>query len=259
MNRLNNLFNSKRNLLSVYFTAGYPSADDTMPILQRLDAAGADFVEIGMPFSDPLADGPVLQQSALRALENGMTVRRLFQQIADMRQSITMPVVLMGYINPVMLYGMEDFLASCSNVGVSALILPDLPFDMYLSHYKSLFDKYQIGFVPLIAPQCSDERIRFIDANCNSFIYVVSSRGITGNICMDVHRQQSYYQRISSLSLKHPVMVGFGITTADDFRHACRYANGAITGTAFVKHIEQHGTTEASIASFVRKYKTLSC
>lgn len=255
MNKLNNIFNSKRNLLSVHFTAGYPSADDTMPILQRLNDAGVDFVVIDIPFSDPLTDSPYMQQSSMCALRNGMSVRNLFRQIADMRHTVTVPVVLMSYINPVMQFGMEKFLVTCRKVGISAVIIPDLPFDMYLANYKTLFDKYQIGFVPFVAPQCSDERIRHIDANSNTFIYVVSACDTTQSIYADDHYLQICNKRIASLEFSRPVMFDLDMTTAENFRRACLYANGGMTGSDFIRHIEQNGATEASIASFVKRYK----
>ncbi|MCQ2201237.1 MAG: tryptophan synthase subunit alpha [Bacteroidales bacterium] len=248
-NRIDNLFEQKKGLLSIYFTAGYPNLDDTMSVLTALEKSGVDMVEIGMPFSDPLADGPVIQLASLKALNNGITIKKLMEQIKDMRKTITMPVVLMGYINPVMHYGMEAFLKDCQAAGVDGVILPDLPFDEYIEHYKDMMDKYGVHYIPMIAPQSSDERIKYIDSKASGFIYMVASAGITGNIKASLDTRTAYYQRIKALGLKNKAMIGFGIKDKASYEHACNNADGAIIGTAFIKHLSDKGVN--AIGEFV--------
>lgn len=255
MNRIDNLFESGRNLLSVYFTAGFPSADDTMPVLTALQRAGVDFVEIGMPFSDPLADGPVIQEASHEALRGGMSVERLLGQLAAMRPGVTIPVVLMGYVNPVMRYGVERFLDRCREVGVDGVILPDLPWEEYLANYRILFDERDIRFIPLIAPQTPDERIRKIDADARGFIYMVASAGVTGRVKAGVEARARYYERIAALGLRNHRMIGFGVSDSEGFRQACAHADGAIVGTAFVRHLREHGVSDEAVARFVRSIR----
>ncbi len=254
-NRIDSIFEQKKNLLSIYFTAGYPQPNDTMPILRALEKANVDFVEIGMPFSDPLADGPVIQLAGNEALENGMSIKKLMSQIKDMRREITIPVLLMGYINPVMHYGIEKFVADAEAVGVDGVILPDLPWDEYVSQYKTLFDSHHLHFIPLIAPQTPDERIRHIDAQAEGFIYTVASAGITGNINTTVDYRTQYFERIRALNLRNKNVIGFGIKDNASYQHACNHADGAIIGTAFVKHIKQNGANEESVIKFVRSIR----
>lgn len=251
-NRIDTMFEQKHNLLSIYFTAGYPHIDDTMPILQALQEAGVDFVEIGMPFSDPLADGPVIQLAGNEALKNGMTIKKLLSQIRNMRQQITIPVLLMGYINPVMHYGIEQFAADAQVAGVDGIILPDLPWDEYVEQYKNIFDSHNLHFIPLIAPQTPDERIRHIDADAEGFIYTVASAGITGNISTSADYRTQYFDRIKNLHLRNKNVIGFGIKDNASYTHACAHADGAIIGTAFIKHIQQKGATKDSVISFVK-------
>ncbi len=255
MNRIDKLFAEKQNLLSIYFTAGYPKLGDTLPILQSIEAAGADFVEIGMPFSDPLADGPVIQRSSLDAINNGMTVKLLLEQIKDMRQTVSMPVILMGYINPVMHYGIEKFVSDCSRIGVDALIIPDLPFDEYCQKYSALFEANNLLYIPLIAPQTPDERMRHIDASTRGFIYMVASAGITGGIKTSEEYRTRYFERVRALGLRNKTMIGFGVKDAAGFQHACAHSNGAIIGTAFIKHLQEHGASRESIVSFIHGIK----
>lgn len=252
MNRIDDIFSKKDGLLSIYFTAGYPQIDDTVPVLRALEKAGVDFVEIGMPFSDPLADGPVIQRASLDALRNGMCVGKLMEQLKGVRETVGIPIILMGYINPVFHYGMERFLDDCKERGVDALILPDLPWDEYLLHYKRMMDERDIRFIPLIAPQISDERMRHIDRDCKGFIYMVASAGITGNIKTSVDYRTQYFERVKALGLKNKRMIGFGVKDKAGFDHACAHASGAIIGTAFVNHVKEHGAGEASIAEFVK-------
>ena len=255
MNRINDIFAKRDGLLSIYFTAGYPAIDDTMAVLTALQRGGADFVEVGMPFSDPLADGPVIQKASLDSLNAGMSIKKLMEQLDGMRRTISIPVVLMGYINPVMHYGVERFLDDCKARGIDGVILPDLPWEEYLANYKRLFDERDIRFIPLIAPQTPDERIRQIDAQAEGFIYMVASAGITGNIKTSVDYRSRYFDRIAALGLRNKRMIGFGVKDKAGFDHACAHANGAIIGTAFVKHIKENGVSDSSIAKFISQVK----
>lgn len=255
MNRINDIFAKRDGLLSIYFTAGYPSVDDTMRVLTALQKGGVDFVEIGMPFSDPLADGPVIQRASLDSLKGGMSIAKLMGQLSGMRETITIPVVLMGYINPVMHYGVERFLDHCKERGVDGVILPDLPWDEYLAHYKKLFDERDIRFIPLIAPQTPDDRMRHIDADADGFIYMVASAGITGNIKTSEDYRTRYFEHVRALGLRNKRMIGFGVKDGAGFEHACAHANGAIIGTAFVKYIKEHGVSDESVAVFIKGIK----
>lgn len=255
MNRINDIFAKRDGLLSIYFTAGYPAIDDTMAVLTALQRGGVDFVEVGMPFSDPLADGPVIQKASLDSLNAGMSIKKLMEQLDGMRRTISIPVVLMGYINPVMHYGVERFLDDCKARGIDGVILPDLPWEEYLANYKRLFDERDIRFIPLIAPQTPDERIRQIDAQAEGFIYMVASAGITGNIKTSVDYRSRYFDRIAALGLRNKRMIGFGVKDKAGFDHACAHANGAIIGTAFVKHIKENGVSDESVAKFISQVK----
>ncbi len=252
-NRINQLLQQKnKNILSVYFTAGYPELNDTVPIIRELEKNGVDLIEIGMPFSDPVADGPVIQNSSYIALRNGMSIKKLFGQLKDIRQTVKIPLIMMGYLNPVIQFGIENFCQKCSEVGIDGLIIPDLPLNEYLSRYKPVFEAYHIHNILLITPQTSDERIRQIDAESSGFIYMVSSSSTTGikqNVA-DYHTE--YFERVNSLQLKNPRLIGFGISTAETFANACRYASGAIIGSAFVKALDKSLTLEQSISEFVK-------
>jgi tryptophan synthase alpha chain len=252
-NRITDLFAKKNErLLNVYFTAGFPKLDDTLSILRGLQAAGVDLVEIGMPYSDPVADGETIQQSNGVALDNGMSLKTLFAQLADCRQEITVPILLMGYINPVLQFGVENFCRMCQAVGVDGVILPDLPLDLYLDEYADTFREYGILNVHLITPQTSDERIRFIDEESDGFIYMVSSASITGSVSGISDPMRAYFERIQDMSLRNPRLIGFGINNHDTFDTASQYANGAIVGSAFIRHLEQQGTSPESIEAFVK-------
>ncbi|AJA68529.1 MULTISPECIES: tryptophan synthase subunit alpha [Myroides] len=254
-NRINTLFTEKKsNILSIYFTAGYPAIEDTMTILKNLDNAGVDLVEIGMPFSDPLADGPVIQHSSEQALLNGITVSKLFEQLKEMRQHITIPVVLMGYLNPVLRYGVEAFIAKCAEVGVDGIILPDLPMDYYLSHFKTHCDQHNVSNIMLISNDTSIERVRHIDEQTNGFIYLVSSNGTTGSN-KSLEEQQAYYKYIQDLKLKNPALIGFGVRDKHTYNLTNQYSSGAIIGTAFMKHINEHGISEESIHNFIKSIR----
>ena len=252
-NRIRQALSKPGKLLSIYFTAGFPDLEDTVPILRELEAAGADLVEIGLPFSDPLADGPTIQQSSTRALQNGMTTARLFEQLREVRREVSLPLVLMGYFNPVLQYGVEAFCQSCAEVGIDGLILPDLPLDIYEREYRHLFEKYGLSMVFLISPQTSEARIRQIDAASDSFIYMVSSASTTGVQEGFGRAQEEYFERIHAMGLQHPQLVGFGIGDAASFRTATRLAKGAIIGSAFIRLLSERGV--AGIRDFVKNIR----
>ncbi len=249
-NRINQKLAENKKLLSIYFTAGYPNLDDTVSVIQDLEKSGVDMIEIGLPFSDPLADGPTIQESSTAALKNGMTTNVLFEQLQDIRKTVEIPLIIMGYFNPMMQYGIEAFCAKCQEIGIDGLIIPDLPVAEYHEHYQETFEKYGLINVFLITPQTSDERIRFIDDVSNGFIYMVSSASTTGakNTFGDV--QQAYFERIESLQLKNPQIVGFGISNNETFTQATQTAKGAIIGSAFIKHLTNEGI--GTIEKFVK-------
>ncbi len=240
-------------LLSIYFTAGYPKLEDTLPVLRGLQESGVDMIEIGLPFSDPLADGPTIQESSMAALRNGMSTRRLFEQLKDVRQEIHVPLVLMGYFNPVLQYGVDAFCRQCRETGIDGLILPDLPLEIYQRDYRAIFESYGLKMVFLITPQTSVERIRTIDAASDAFIYMVSSASTTGAREGFDPAAEAYFRRISDLGLKNPQIVGFGISNAQTFRQATRYAKGAIIGSAFIKTLSEHGVS--GIPGFVKSIR----
>lgn len=229
-----NLANKDRQL-SVYYTAGYPDLNSTIPVALALQEAEVDFLEIGFPYSDPIADGPVIQQSSMTALRNGMNLGELFRQLENLRPQVQIPVYLMGYMNPVLQYGIEEFCRSCQKVGVNGVIIPDLPLYEYENLYQPLFEKYDIHFVFLITPHTEEERIRKIDQLSKAFIYVLSSPSITGKTLSLNEQTTEYFARIQKMELKNPTVIGFGISDHQAFHHATDYARGAIVGTAFVK------------------------
>ncbi|MFI3268977.1 MAG: tryptophan synthase subunit alpha [Rikenellaceae bacterium] len=252
MNRIDQLFATKgENILSVYYPAGFPNLNDTMPTLRALQSQGVDMVELGIPFSDPMADGVVIQQAATRSLSNGMTLRLLFEQIETMRTEINIPVILMGYLNPIMHFGFEAFCGECQRVGVDGVIIPDLPFKEYIEEYKSTADEYGINVVMFISPETSDERVRLIDENTSGFIYMVSSAGTTGARSSFEGASDGYFDRINSMSLKNPRLIGFGISSRETLRDAFRSSNGAIIGSHFVKLLESQPTSEDAVAQLL--------
>tara|TARA_R110000850_G_scaffold277151_1_gene424822 strand:- start:14163 stop:14933 length:771 start_codon:yes stop_codon:yes gene_type:complete len=253
--RIQLLFKRKNNILSVYFTAGYPALEDTLEIVKNLDAAGVDLIEIGMPFSDPLADGQVIQESSQQAIKNGMTIKLLFEQLKELRNVTEIPIVLMGYLNPVMQYGEETFLSICSEVGVDGIILPDLPMDIYTKHWKTICEKEGVSNIFLITPQSSEERIKAIDDASNTFVYVVASNSITGSN-KKFDRQTAYYKSIQQLDLKNPTLIGFGIHDKETFESACEYSKGVIIGSAFIRHITAEGISKQSIQKFVKNIRS---
>ncbi|RZJ69728.1 tryptophan synthase subunit alpha [Flavobacterium sp.] len=252
MKRLSNLFHSDKKLLSVYFTAGFPNLDDTTKIISELEKSGVDFVEIGLPFSDPLADGPVIQHSSTVAIENGMTAKLLFDQLRNIRESVDIPLMIMGYFNTMLQFGVENFLEKCSEVGIDGLIVPDLPVDVYVSDHKSMFESHGIPMVFLVTPQTSNERIRQIDSVSDGFIYLVSSAAITGNASEFGQKQSDYFKRVSNLKLKNPLVTGFGIHDKSTFELATEFTRGAIVGSAFIRHIEKNGLE--TISHFVQNF-----
>lgn len=249
MNRINKKLKEDKKLLSIYFTAGYPNINDTVSIIQDLEKNGVDMIEIGLPFSDPLADGPTIQNSSTAALKNGMTTEVLFNQLKDIRKTVNIPLIIMGYFNPMLQYGVEAFCKKCQELGIDGLIIPDLPVDVYHNEYKTIFEKYGLINVFLITPQTSNERIRFIDSISNGFIYMVSSASTTGAQSGFGNEQTAYFERIAKMNLKNPQIIGFGISNNETFTQATQYAKGAIIGSAFVKHVSKKGIN--SIDTFV--------
>ncbi|MCE4563113.1 tryptophan synthase subunit alpha [Maribellus sp. CM-23] len=252
-NRINQLFESKKeNIFSVYFTAGFPRLGDTVKIIQELEKNGVDLIEIGMPFSDPTADGPTIQRSSEVALKNGMSLKLLFEQLKDIRQSVNIPLILMGYLNPVYQYGMEAFCQKCAEVGIDGTILPDLPLDEFDAEYRKYYEAANLHNVLLITPQTSEKRIRQIDEASAGLIYMVSSSSTTGagKKVEDFH--QDYFERVQNMNLKNPRLIGFGISDQPTFVNACKYAQGAIIGSAFVTAIKDSVNLEKDIATFVK-------
>lgn len=241
-------------LLSIYFTAGYPTLDSTLHIAKKLEEAGADFLEIGFPYSDPVADGPVIQHSSEVALANGMTVKKLFEQLRELRTQVSIPVFLMGYVNPVLQFGIEKFCEECKNVGVNGVIIPDLPMYEYEELYKETFERNGIANIFIVTPQTSDERIRKIDRLSNSFIYLLSSNATTGKTLDVGERTTTYFKRIHDLQLKSPLIVGFGISDKGTFQKASQYTAGAIIGSAFVKRLGEQDYI-AQITDFIKSIK----
>lgn len=254
MNKINNLFKQKNNnILSIYFTAGFPSLHDTVTIIKELQDNGVDMIEVGMPFSDPLADGPTIQHTSEVALSNGMTIKLLFDQLskAEIKKSRA-AILLMGYLNPVLQYGIEQFCKDAAALGVDGVILPDLPMQEYLDEYKSTFEKYNLKNVFLITPQTSEARVRFIDEHSDGFIYMVSSASTTGAKSEIQNSQETYFRRIKAMNLKNPTLIGFGISDGKTFEKACEYANGAIIGSAFVKAAATSENLKKDISTFVK-------
>ena len=251
MSLLSDLLNSKsQKLCSVFFSAGFPALNDTKKIIQDLDANGVDFIEVGLPYSDPMADGESIQYSSAVALKNGINLDIIFEQLKEVKGTVKSPLVLMGYLNHVLKYGEEKFCQICQECGIETVILPDLPMIEYENHYKALFSKYGITNVFLITPQTSDERIRKIDEMSDAFIYVVASSSITGAKGEISQGQIDYFNRIKAMNLTTKLIVGFGISSKSTFDTACDYMNGAIIGSAFVNHLKAEGV--GTIDKFVK-------
>jgi tryptophan synthase alpha chain len=258
MNRIEQLFKKKsKNILNIYYSAGFPKLQDTLPIARALQKAGADIIEIGIPFSDPLADGPIIQNSSEVALKNGMNLSLLLEQLKTMRAKITIPVLLMGYLNPILQMGMEKFLKICSDVGVDGLILPDLPIAEYQREYQKMFEKYRLSAVFLITPATSKERQQQIDEVGSGFLYVVSSASTTGTEKKLWSKQEDYFQRIKDAKTKNPTLIGFNIKDSESFARANRYANGAIVGSAFIRTLQENQDQDFHqlTAEFIKKIR----
>ena len=263
MKRIDELFKKKKEkVLSVYCTAGFPNLQDTLPVMAALQENGVDMIELGMPYSDPLADGPVIQHSSTVALQNGMTIKKLFEQLKDFRKpnpsmrngAMHIPVLLMGYMNPILQYGFEKFCSDAASVGIDGLILPDLPEYEYETEYGAIIKKYGLDFVFLVTPETSDERVRKLDQLSNGFLYAVSSSSTTGRD-KNMTNVKKYLQNLKRLDLRNPIVVGFGIKDKQTFSAACEDANGAIIGTAFIKAIEGAGDISGTIKNFLDAIK----
>ena len=255
MNRLEHLFSTKKNILNIYTTAGFPKLNDTIEVVKVLAASGVDMVEIGMPFSDPLADGPTIQDSSEIAIQNGITLDLIFEQIQEIRKTVDIPIMLMGYLHQVVKYGTEQFLSKAKAVGVDGLILPDLPLDIYLGEYKTLFETHNLKMSFLITPQTSENRIRLIAKESTAFLYVVSSFAITGSKSDIEDSQIDYFNYINNLELSVPKLIGFGISNAETFSKACAYADGAIIGSAFIKSLKSSTNLSKDIKQFINNIK----
>lgn len=254
-NRIISLFKRKdKNIRSIYFTAGYPGLNDTLAIIAELEKNGADLIEIGMPFSDPVADGPVIQQSSEIALKNGMTISLLFEQLKDIRKQVSVPLILMGYLNPVMQYGIEEFCLKCREIGIDGTIIPDLPLEIYEADYKEIFEQNFLSNIFLVTPQTPEERIRKIDTLSTGFIYLVSSSSTTGAKGSVNDEQIAYFGRIHKMNLHSKQLIGFGISDKASFDRATDYANGAIIGSAFIKALDGEGSIESKVSTFMQKF-----
>ena len=255
-NRITELLKKKKkNILSVYYTAGFPKLENTIDIAESLEEAGADIIEIGIPFSDPIADGPVIQTSNKIALDNGMTLRKLIAQVSDIRKRVKSPIILMGYINPIIQYGMAQFCADAAAAGVDGLILPDLPMDESQEEYQPIFEECQLSNTFLISPTTSEARIRKIDEATNGFIYAVSSSSTTGAREGFSPFQETYFNRLQGMKLKNPFLIGFGISNHETFSNACKYGAGAIVGSAFINMLDKSVDLKADIVGFVKDLK----
>ena len=250
MNRINQKLEEDKKLLSIYFTAGFPNINDTVSIIHELEKNGVDMIEIGLPFSDPLADGPIIQESSTQAIKNGMTTSLLFEQLKNIRKNVQIPLLIMGYFNPMMQFGMEKFCQKCAEVGIDGLIIPDLPLQIFESEYRELFEKNNLKNIFLITPQTSNQRILQIDALSNSFIYMVSAAAVTGSQAGFGTEQKDYFKRISSLQLKNPQIVGFGIKDNHTFAQATQHQKGAIIGSAFITFLKNNSINQ--IKTFIK-------
>ncbi|PQL92620.1 tryptophan synthase subunit alpha [Apibacter adventoris] len=248
MNRIKQLFERKpKNIFSVYFTAGYPKLEDTGEIIKELENNGIDLIEVGIPFSDPIADGATIQESGTQALKNGMSLKVLFEQIKEIRKEVNLPLIMMGYLNSIMQFGFEQFCKKCNEVGADGAIIPDLPFNDYIKEYKPIAEKYDIKIIMLITPETSEERIRLIDENTDGFIYMVSSASTTGAQKSFDEKKQEYFKRINSMELKNPRLIGFGISNKKTWDAAQNNANGAIIGSRFITLLKVSSTIKEAI------------
>ena len=252
-NRLDSLFQSKQKILSIYFTAGYPRFADTVPLCKCLQKAGVDLIELGFPFSDPLADGPIIQRSSEAALKNGMSLEALFKQLENVRQEISLPLILMGYLNPFIQFGPARFCEKCRQHGIDGVIIPDLPVPEFLEHYRQVFHANNLHFILMVTPQTAPERIRFIDSHSTSFIYAVSSSAVTGGKLQIDQTREDYFRQLRDLTLTHPVLVGFGISSRSSFKKASTYLRGAIIGSAFIEALRSAKDPVRAAECFIGK------
>lgn len=256
MNRIDKLFKKESNgVLSVYFTAGFPNLNDTVPIIKSLEKNGVKLIEIGIPFSDPMADGPVIQSSSSKALKNGMSLKLLFNQLSTVRDSVQIPLVLMGYLNPIMQFGFDNFCAEAKRCGIDGVIIPDLPFQDYLENYKPIAEKHNLHIIMLITPETSDERIRLIDKHTGGFIYMVSTASVTGAKSSFGENNLDYFYRVNAMNLKNPRMIGFGISNKATFDAACSNASGAIIGSKFVSLLQSEGEIDRAVKGLIEAIK----
>jgi tryptophan synthase alpha chain len=257
MNRINQLFQTKKSdIISVYFTAGYPKLTDTVTILKALQEKGVDMVEIGIPFSDPMADGPVIQEASTIALRNGMSLRLLFEQLKDVRKEIRIPIILMGYLNPIMQYGYANICKKCAETGIDGVIIPDLPFADYIADYKPVSEQSGLKTIMLITPETQEERIRLIDENTDGFIYMVSSAAVTGAQKSFDEQKQAYFQRINAMNLRNPRLVGFGISNKETYNAAKAHSSGVIIGSKFIQLLNGEATPGEAIDKLFQLLKT---
>lgn len=258
MNRINQLFSRKqKDILSIYFCAGFPTLEGTVNTIKALEKKGVNMIEIGIPFSDPMADGPVIQHAATQALKNGMTLKLLFEQLKDIRKEVSIPLVLMGYLNPIMQFGFENFCRTCQKSGIDGVIIPDLPFKDYMDEFRPIAGKYDVKVIMLITPETSEERIRLIDEHTDGFIYMVSSAAITGAQKDFNAQKQAYFQRIAEMNLRNPRMIGFGISNKQTFEAASAHAAGAIIGSKFVTLLDdEYGDAEKATEKLLEALKS---
>ncbi len=255
-NRLTKRLNTQsKNILSLYCTAGFPKLNDTVHIIECLEKAGADMIEVGMPFSDPLADGPTIQMSNSVALQNGIHIPIIFEQLQNIRQSVQVPIILMGYLNPVLQFGIEAFCKRCNDIGIDGLIVPDLPLNIYIQQYKAIFERYHLSNICLITPRTSPERIQQIDDHSQGFIYAVSSNSTTGNQAVQAVNNNAFFENLQAMSLKNPVITGFNIRDKASFDRACQYTNGAIIASALIKRLKETKNVEQEINDFVKSIR----
>lgn len=253
MNRINKLFAEKKNnILSVYFTAGYPTLNDTVTIIKELEANGVDMLEIGIPFSDPMADGPTIQASGNVALKNGMSLEKLFNQLNDIRQQASIPLIMMGYLNPIMQYGFEAFCKKCHKIGIDGVIIPDLPFDDFITDYKPIAERYNVKVIMLITPATSEERIRLIDGNTDSFIYMVSSASVTGAQKEFDEAKLNYFRKVNSMQLKNPRLIGFGISNKQTLDAAFQNSSGGIIGSKFISLLQDKDSIKSAVKALIK-------
>lgn len=258
MNRINQLFSRKqKDILSIYFCAGFPTLEGTVNTIKALEKKGVNMIEIGIPFSDPMADGPVIQHAATHALKNGMTLKLIFDQLKDIRKEVSIPLVLMGYLNPIMQFGFENFCRTCQETGIDGVIIPDLPFKDYMDEFRPIAGKYDVKVIMLITPETSEERIRLIDEHTDGFIYMVSSAAITGAQKDFNSQKQAYFQRIADMNLRNPRMIGFGISNKQTFEAASAHAAGAIIGSKFVTLLDdENGDAEKATNKLLEALKS---